>query len=254
MLDTGIIIKTHIWALISINLDKNIPALEIKCVSKKRQKTHHVVHPNWQKQRERRVQLEEQQRLRLLWHVSDGILCVQLPTSPAGPLNSCAAVACASTLAGGAMESLTATTNQTRRTAVSSCFFPPITNHSWRIVYYPLLVHTYKMMSMSDLRMNTRINDACLCTLQPLQCAQLTSSVVETDAAFVCRGGVMARTTALTTAMKRAVRKPVSFFLKEAKFKTGFKCSYDNSSQHFPASHLFHFFLLYLRRKVAFEQ
>lgn len=57
------------------------------------------------------------------------------------------------------------------------------------------------------------MNYARLCALQPLQCAQPTSSVVETDAAFVCHGGVMARMTALTTAMKRAVRKLVSLLL-----------------------------------------
>lgn len=32
------------------------------------------------------------------------------------------------------------------------------------------------------------------------------------------------------------------FFFKEAKYNTSFKCSYDNSSQHLPASHFFPFF------------
>lgn len=62
------------------------------------------------------------------------------------------------------------------------------------------------------------MNYARLCTLQPLQCAQLTSSVVEMDAVFVCHGGVMTRTTALTTAMKRAVRKRVSLLFLAVSF------------------------------------
>lgn len=33
------------------------------------------------------------------------------------------------------------------------------------------------------------------------------------------------------------------FFFKEAKYNTSFKCSYDNSSQHLPASHFFPFFV-----------
>lgn len=79
---------------------------------------------------------------------------MQLPTSPADPLNSCAAVGCASMLAGGVMESLTAMTSQTRRTAVSSCFFPPRSHVEdvFRILLYDLFDEKVDDINSRDLR------------------------------------------------------------------------------------------------------
>ena len=50
-------------------------------------------------------------------------VCAQLPTSRADQLNSCAAAGCASMPAGGVTANTTVTTNQMRKTAVSSSFY-----------------------------------------------------------------------------------------------------------------------------------
>lgn len=86
------------------------------------------------------------------------------------------------------MVNTTVMTSRMKRTAVSMIFQKFVNKCCWK---YPKKKYMY------------------IFSLQPHQCAQLTSSVVELDVVCGCHGDVMARMTARIGVMKRGVRKLV---------------------------------------------